>query len=68
MQNPRAWRAIGAHFTILAMVVAAAGALPARSQSLPTRLTRQEFWQLVTDISEPGGEFRSENFVSNEVT
>lgn len=68
MQSLRARRAVGAHFTLLVMAVVVAGALPARSQSLPTRLSSQEFWQLVTDVSEVGGEFRSDNFVSNEVT
>jgi hypothetical protein len=35
-------------------------------ESLPQTLTDSEFWDLVTDFSEPGGYFRSENFVSNE--
>src|SRR5215471_13343477 len=30
-------------------------------------LTDQEFWTLVTDLSEPGGSFRSENLLSNEL-
>lgn len=68
MRSLRARRALGAQVTLLIMAVAVAGALPARSQSLPTRLSSQEFWQLVTNISEDGGEFRSDNFVSNEVT
>lgn len=33
---------------------------------LPARLSNAEFWQMVTDFSEPGGYFRSENFLSNE--
>ena len=33
---------------------------------LPARLSDAEFWNLVTRLSEPPGEFRSENFVSNE--
>jgi hypothetical protein len=36
------------------------------AQELPFRLTDQEFWKLVTDFSEPGGYFLSDNFVSNE--
>jgi hypothetical protein len=35
---------------------------------LPTRLTDQQFWGLVTRMSEPDGYFRSENLVSNEHT
>jgi hypothetical protein len=33
---------------------------------LPARLSDKEFWQLVTDFSEPTGSFPSPNFVSNE--
>jgi hypothetical protein len=36
--------------------------------SLPTALSGDEFWQLSTALSEPGGTFRSENLVSNEQT
>jgi hypothetical protein len=35
--------------------------------TLPDRLTDAEFWRLVTDLSEPGGSFRSDNLLSNEV-
>jgi hypothetical protein len=37
------------------------------AQSLPSRLTDQEFWKLVTDFSEADGQFRSDNLLSNEV-
>jgi len=40
----------------------------ARAQSLPSRLADDEFWRLVNDLSEAGGYFRSDNFVSNETT
>ena len=33
---------------------------------LPSRLGDQEFWALVTELSEPGGSFRSDNLLSNE--
>src|SRR5436190_3282437 len=36
------------------------------AQELPIRITDQEFWKLVTDFSEKGGYFLSDNFVSNE--
>src|SRR6187402_1670366 len=35
--------------------------------ALPERLTDQEFWKLIGDLSEPGGSFRSDNLLSNEV-
>ena len=34
---------------------------------LPTRLTDAEFWALINELSEPGGSFRSDNLLSNEV-
>lgn len=37
------------------------------AQDLPSRLDDSTFWKLVTDYSEPGGYFRSDNFVSNEM-
>jgi len=36
------------------------------ADSLPTRLNDADFWQMVSDFSEPGGYFRSDNFLSNE--
>ena len=43
-------------------------ATAARAQTLPARLSDDEFWHLVNDLSEAGGYFRSDNFVSNETT
>jgi hypothetical protein len=34
--------------------------------ALPSQLSDQQFWRLVTQFSEQGGSFHSENFVSNE--
>src|SRR5262252_4893068 len=34
--------------------------------TLPERLTNKEFWKMITDFSEAGGYFRSDNFLSNE--
>lgn len=42
--------------------------LPApQSAKLPERLADSTWWRMVRDMSEPGGYFRSENFVSNEM-
>src|SRR5215471_11847065 len=38
----------------------------AAAEDLPKRLSDSEFWQLITDLSEPNGHFQYENFVSNE--
>jgi hypothetical protein len=35
--------------------------------SLPSRLSDQQFWMLMTQSSEPDGSFRSDNLVSNEI-
>jgi hypothetical protein len=35
--------------------------------SLPDHLTDQEFWQLSSDLSEPNGQFQSDNLLSNEM-
>ena len=38
------------------------------TDELPKQLGDEAFWNLVTEFSEPGGYFRSDNFVSNETT
>jgi len=35
--------------------------------ALPERLSDREYWNLITDFSEPNGEFRSDNLLSNEL-
>src|SRR5262245_35854814 len=42
------------------------GPRPPVADTLPAHLTNEEFWKMVTDFSEPGGYFRSENLLSNE--
>ncbi|HYR88845.1 MAG TPA: hypothetical protein VE422_32510 [Terriglobia bacterium] len=37
-------------------------------ESLPERISDREFWKVISDFSETGGFFRSDNFVSNETT
>jgi hypothetical protein len=41
-------------------------AAAAAAGDLPSRLSDKAFWQLVNDLSEAGGSFRSDNFLSNE--
>ena len=36
-------------------------------KGLPARLSDAEFWKLIGELSEPGGSFRSDNLLSNEV-
>ena len=39
----------------------------AGAQSIPSRLTDEEFWKLSSEFSEPDGTFRSDNLLSNEI-
>src|SRR6478672_6496331 len=41
--------------------------LRAAADSLPSRLSDQEFWKLSNDLSEDNGFFRSDNLLSNEL-
>jgi hypothetical protein len=52
---------------VLTLVLATSAAVGA-ADSLPGRLSDDEFWRIVVDLSEPGGVFQFENFVSNEIT
>src|SRR5262245_21179576 len=38
------------------------------TDEIPKQLSDEAFWNIVTEFSEAGGYFRSENFVSNEMT
>ncbi len=40
----------------------------AAADTLPARLTDQEFWKLSQDLSEENGYFRSDNLLSNEIS
>jgi hypothetical protein len=56
--------------TLLVAALLVEGGAPARAaaQSVPARLDDSTFWRLMRESSEPGGTFRSENFVSNETS
>ena len=59
--------AIRVAFAVVATTIAAPS--PAQlARSLPASLTDREFWDFFTTMSEEGGSFPSENFVSNEQT
>src|SRR5499427_205069 len=40
----------------------------AAGEPIPAQLSDEAFWNMVTEFSETGGYFRSDNFVSNETT
>jgi hypothetical protein len=64
-QNHRVRRALTLCVASGALVFARAQS--AAAQELPSKLADSTFWKLITDFSEPGGYFRSDNFVSNEM-
>jgi hypothetical protein len=49
-------------------VVGAVTATRSGAQTIPSRLADTTFWRMVNQFSEPGGYFRSDNFVSNETS
>src|SRR2546426_5189412 len=51
---------------LIAVLFYVAGGSPIAPDTLPTRLSDSEFWQMMADFSEAGGYFRSDNFLSNE--
>jgi len=63
----------GIRFGLASLLCACAAALVlftrvhATSETLPSKLSDQEYWKLVTELSEPDGWFRSDNLLSNEI-
>jgi len=51
----------------LSLTGMARNAVRAGAPALPDALTDRDYWNLVTDFSEPDGEFRSDNLLSNEI-
>jgi hypothetical protein len=54
-------------FVVLFSLLAGASMSARQSPRLPTSLTNAEYWNLIRDLSEPDGNFRSDNLVSNEI-
>lgn len=68
--HPR-WQRLLLACLALALIIAplaSAGQLISRYHARPEGLTAAEFARLITDISEEGGYFRSDNFTSNETS
>jgi hypothetical protein len=51
----------------LALTLVAGVSLNRLAAEVPAKLTDQEFWKLIEDVSEPNGSFRSDNLLSNEM-
>ena len=54
---------IVAFSTLLVMV---AGGMAVQTTALPSEISDKDFWRMIVDLSERGGDFSNENFVSNE--
>lgn len=53
---------------LAALALGVSAPAPVAQTTLPARLSDNEFWGIVEDMSEPDGFFRSDNLVSNEDT
>jgi hypothetical protein len=51
---------------LMAVLFFIAGGTSTVRDTLPAQLSNAEFWNMITDFSEAGGYFRSDNFLSNE--
>lgn len=65
--SPFRLRAVAPLALILSLGVVAAPMGRTRAVDVPQRLTDAEFWALSNDISEPNGQFQSDNLLSNEI-
>jgi len=43
------------------------GAMIVQTPALPAEISDKDFWRMIVDLSEPGGTYPYENFVSNEL-
>jgi hypothetical protein len=50
----------------VALLLSGTLAAAPQAQSLPDRLADTTYWRMISEFSEPGGYFRSDNFISNE--
>src|SRR5580692_6052757 len=52
---------------VIVLVLLLTAGVARSAEELPARLSDETFWKMVTDYSEPGGSFLSDNLVSNEL-
>src|SRR4029434_1716694 len=54
---------------LLALLVTAAltGFAQTAAPGLPSEISDKDFWRMIVDLSEPGGTYPYENYVSNEL-
>jgi hypothetical protein len=49
------------------LLPAVVGAIAVQTRTLPSEISDKDFWQMIVELSEPGGSYPYENFVSNEL-
>ena len=54
-------------YVLLTLVLLLAGVARVAAQSIPAKLSDEQFWKLSAESSEPDGNFRSDNLLSNEI-
>src|SRR5688572_4113427 len=61
---------VAASLALIAMFGGVSLSLGSRvaAPTIPERIGDEAYWRMVSEFSEPGGFFRSDNFVSNEIT
>ena len=52
--------------TITTLLPILVGAMAVQSTGLPSEISDKDFWRMIVELSEPGGSYPYENFVSNE--
>src|SRR5688572_12660364 len=67
LQSPRRSLARVVLATMFVAGLAVVAPSCARESTIPDRLDDSTFWSMVNELSEPGGYFHSDNFVSNEL-
>jgi len=67
MMSRRTFFKAAVSFAACAAVVLLAISTLKAGESLPTEIRDDAFWKMVTTMSEPDGQFRYENFLSNEI-
>src|SRR5688572_5471567 len=53
--------------TMLVFTVILTGLAQTAAPALPSEISDKDFWRMIVDLSERGGDFSNENFVSNEL-
>ena len=63
----RSWMARTGVAAVLACALGLPAMRAAASADLPVQIGDKDYWKLISDFSEPGGYFRSDNLLSNEI-